>query len=151
MKLLRTDSDNLDFIALVKKLDAELAIRDGDLHDFYHQYNGISHLNYVVVAYWENQAIGCGAIKPYNPEAMEVKRMYTLPDGRGKGVATAILAELERWAQELGYTKCILETGQKQQEAIALYKKQGYQIIPNYGPYAGVDNSVCFTKELAII
>jgi len=74
--------------------------------------------------------------------------MYTLPEFRGKGIATKVLIELEKWTKELGYEKCILETGKKQPEAIALYKKNGYELIPNFGQYAGVDNSICFKKEM---
>ncbi len=79
---------------------------------------------------------------------MEVKRMYTSPESRGKGIASAVLKELEKWAAELSYKKCLLETGKKQPEAIALYLKSSYNIIPNYGQYAGVENSVCFEKKL---
>ena len=74
--------------------------------------------------------------------------MYTLPGSRGKGIATAILKELENWAFELGYAKCVLETGKRQPEAIALYEKSGYKRIPNYGKYAGVENSVCYEKNI---
>jgi GNAT superfamily N-acetyltransferase len=74
--------------------------------------------------------------------------MYTRPDSRGKGIASLVLAELERWAGELSYERCMLETGKRQPEAIALYKRRGYGIIPNYGQYVGVENSVCFAKEL---
>ena len=79
---------------------------------------------------------------------MEVKRMYVSPGSRKKGIAASILSELETWAGELSAAKCILETGKKQPEAIALYRKHGYRVIPNYGHYAEVDNSVCFEKEL---
>jgi putative acetyltransferase len=146
--LSRTDSDNPDFIHLVKYLDADLAIRDGADHAFYNQFNKIAALKYVVVAYENDNPVGCGAIKEYAPNAMEVKRMYTLPEGRGRGIATTILLELENWAAELGYEKCILETGKKQPEAIALYEKNNYKRIPNYGQYAGIENSVCFEKVL---
>jgi GNAT superfamily N-acetyltransferase len=74
--------------------------------------------------------------------------MYTLPEVRGKGLATLVLNELELWAKELKYAKCVLETGKKQPEAIRLYEKNGYIIIPNYGQYAGIKNSLCFEKEL---
>jgi GNAT superfamily N-acetyltransferase len=74
--------------------------------------------------------------------------MYTRPGARGKGIASLVLAELERWAGELSYGRCVLETGKRQPEAIALYKKRGYTSIPNYGQYIGVDNSVCFEKEI---
>ncbi len=105
-------------------------------------------IKHVVVAYNDITAIGCGAIKELSPESMEVKRMYTIPQSRGVGVARKVLSELESWARELGFCYCKLETGKKQPEAIALYLKCGYTIIPNYGQYAGVENSLCFEKKL---
>ena len=149
IKLIRTDSDNRDFIALVKELDADLAIRDGNEHAFYAQFNKIDKIKFVVVAYDNHHPVGCGAIKEYSPIAMEIKRMYTSPAARGKGVATKVLTELERWTAELSYKKCLLETGIKQPEAIGLYQKCGYKPIPNYGQYAGVENSVCFEKNVS--
>lgn len=148
IEAIRTESGNPDFISLVKLLDADLAIRDGDEHAFYAQYNKVDAIRHVVVAYAGGWPVGCGAIKEFENGTMEVKRMYTLPEFRGKGIASQLLAELEKWAAELGYQKCILETGKKQPEAIALYQKNGYRIIPNYGQYAGVENSVCFEKDL---
>lgn len=146
--LTRTDSENPDFIALVRQLDADLAQRDGQEHSFYAQFNKIDKIKHAVVAYENDEPIGCGAIKEYAPGIMEVKRMYTLPGNRGKGIATGILTELETWAAEMGYTKCVLETGKRQPEAIALYQKNGYRFIPNYGQYVGVENSVCFEKSV---
>ncbi|CAA9261047.1 MAG: Acetyltransferase [uncultured Adhaeribacter sp.] len=148
IQLLRTDSENPDFIGLVKYLDADLAARDGSEHAFYAQFNKIDKIKHAVVAYQNGQPAGCGAIKEYTPHAMEIKRMYTAPDRRGTGIATKVLQELENWATELGYTSCVLETGKKQPEAIKLYQKNYYQLIPNYGQYAGVENSVCFEKKL---
>ena len=148
VSLTRTTSDNKDFISLVKLLDAELAERDGKDHPFYAQFNKIDDIKYTVVAYENEKPVSCGAIKEYNPNTMEIKRMYTLPEFRGKGIATKVLIELEKWVNELGYEKCILETGKKQPEAIALYKKNGYKLIPNFGQYAEVENSVCFEKEM---
>ena len=129
-------------------MDQELSVRDGEDHDFYHQFNHIDKIKYVLVAYEGDNAIGCGAIKAYDSSAMEVKRMYTRPEYRGKGIASKILKALEKWAQELSFQKCMLETGIKQPEAIALYKKNGYTTFQNYGQYAGVPNSVCFEKRL---
>ena len=144
----RTDSDNPDFIKLVKYLDADLAEKDGSDHAFYSQYNKIDKIKHAVVLYKNDIAIGCGAIKEFAENTMEVKRMYTVTESRGKGIATNILRELENWAAELSYKKCVLETGKRQPEAIALYKKNGYEIIPNYGQYVGIENSVCFEKAL---
>ena len=102
----------------------------------------------MVVVYEDNDAVGCGAIKKYSPNTMEIKRMYTLPEKRGKGVASKVLRELEAWASELSYKTCILETGKRQPEALGLYKKNGYTTIPNYGQYAEIENSVCSEKHL---
>jgi len=146
--LKRTDSTNIDFINLVKNLDAYLKVKDGDDHSFYNQFNHIDTLKYVIVAYRNNIPIGCGAIKKFSSETMELKRMYVSPKGRENGTGTKILLALELWAKELKYTKCILETGIVLSEAVALYKKNDYQIIQNYGQYTGIKNSICFEKQL---
>jgi putative acetyltransferase len=146
--LIRTDSDNKFFQALVRELDADLKIRDGEDHTFYSQFNRIDKIKYVIIAFDNEMPVGCGAIKELSKDTMEVKRMYVPLVKRGQGIAGKILKELENWAFELNYTKCLLETGKKQPEAIALYKKKGYQIIPNYGQYENVGNSVCFEKIL---
>ena len=149
IEILRTDSSNTDFINLVKFLDIDLAIRDGDEHSFYAQFNKLDAIKYVVLAVENGQAVGCGAIKEYDLDTMEVKRMYTSPQNRGKKIASRVLAELENWAKELSYKRCILETGNKQPEAIALYNRNSYQRILNYGQYANVENSLCFEKVIS--
>jgi putative acetyltransferase len=148
IRLLRADSSNADFVTLVDLLNADLAIRDGDDHEFYQQFNGLEALKNVVVAYDNDVAIGCGAFKKFDAYSVEIKRMYTKQEARGKGLATMVLKELEAWVKENSYTSSILETGFKQPEAIALYKKNGYSLIPNYGQYKGVETSVCFKKML---
>lgn len=146
--LVRTNSDNTDFRALVALLDAELQIRDGAEHGFYAQFNKIDAIREVVVAYENEMAVGCGAFKEYLPRVAEIKRMFVLPERRGNGIAGSVLNELETWAGELDFSECVLETGLKQPEAVRLYQKSGYEIIPNYGQYAGVENSVCMRKLL---
>jgi GNAT superfamily N-acetyltransferase len=148
IELKRTTSENPDFTILNKILDQELVIRDGDEHEFFAQYNKIDSIKHVVLAYNNGDAVGCGAIKKFNEEAIEIKRMFVLPAGRGKKVATTILTELESWAKELGYKKCVLETGVTFKDAIGLYAKAGYEVSPNYGQYVGVKSSICFTKSL---
>lgn len=145
---IKTNSQNEDFQKLVGELDADLSIRDGADHLFYDKFNKIDSIKYAIVAYDNNIPVGCGAIKAYDRNTMEVKRMFVLPDWRGKGIASIILKELELWSIELSFAKCLLETGKKQPEAIALYQKNGYQIIPNFGQYENVANSVCFEKWL---
>jgi len=145
--LIRTDSDHEDFRYLITFLDRELSERDGDEHSFYAKFNTVDAIKHVVVAYIKNEPVGCGSIKAFDEESVEIKRMYVSNLQRRKGVAQEILAELEQWAAELGFERCVLETGTKQPEAIALYQKLGYSIIPNYGQYAGVENSVCMQKN----
>jgi putative acetyltransferase len=148
LQLKQTNSGNPDFQALVTELDKDLAIRDGDEHLFYAALNTTDTIKHAIVMYEDELPVGCGALREYEPGIMEVKRMYVLPGKRGQGIASVVLKGLEDWAKELGYKKCILETGKKQPEAISLYQKNYYRIIPNYGKYAGIDNSVCFEKKL---
>jgi len=146
--LIRTNSDNPDFNGLVRLLDQDLQVRDGAEHAFYAQFNKVSAIRYAVVAYRDDEPVGCGAFKEFAGELVEIKRMFVQPAHRGQGIAQAILAELEQWAWELHHTGCVLETGKNQPEAIRLYQKVSYQVIPNYGQYAGVENSVCMQKEI---
>lgn len=145
---IRTDSANKDFQSLVPLLDADLVIRDGDDHAFYSQFNKTDAIRNVIVCYLDEKPVGIGAFKKYEPGTAEIKRMFVLPEFRGQGIALQILQRLEKWAAEEGYSKCILETGKKQPEAIKLYHKAGYKNIPNYGQYEKVENSVCMSKNI---
>jgi len=148
MRLVKTDSHNTNFKTLVKELDAYLSITDGDDHSFYSQFNKLDKINHVIIVFINDTPVGCGAIKEYDSQSMEIKRMYTQTAYRGTGIASRVLSELEKWAFDLKYKRCILETGINQQEAIALYKKNNYRLIDNYGQYAGIKNSFCFEKKL---
>lgn len=147
-ELFRTDSDNNDFKLLVKLLDEDLAIRDGADHAFYAQYNYIDKIKNAVVVFIDKKAVACGAFKKYSDSKVEIKRMYVVENFRGQGIAQKVLAELEKWAGELNFSECILETGKKQPEAISLYQKAGYTIIKNYGQYENIENSICMTKKI---
>jgi putative acetyltransferase len=144
----RTTSNNPDFEKLVIELDAVLAILDGEDHAFYAQFNKSSALKNAIIAYENETAVGIGAYKEYDSETVEMKRMYTISEYRGKGIASTILTELELWAKEENYNIAVLETGFLQTDAISLYQKLGYVITENYGQYIGVENSVCMKKSL---
>ncbi|WP_321827610.1 GNAT family N-acetyltransferase [Maribacter dokdonensis] len=144
----RCSSDNKNFKELVALLDADLALRDGDENAFYAQFNGIDALKNCVVFYLDKTLVACGAFKEFNEDSVEIKRMFVQPDFRGKGIASKALKVLEEWAKELNYSYAVLETGLRQPEAIALYKKNNYTVIDNYAPYEYMDNSVCFRKAL---
>ena len=148
LKIKKTSATNLHFKSLIGLLDKDLAITDGEEHDFYHQFNGTQQIKHVLVGYIGNTPVSCGAFKVLHTKEVEIKRMYTDAHYRGKGYAAQLLSALEKWAAAEGFTSCVLETGTRQKAAIALYHKCGYQIISNYGPYKGVKNSLCFKKAL---
>ncbi|MEL6635793.1 MAG: GNAT family N-acetyltransferase [Bacteroidota bacterium] len=148
IEIVRTNAENTDFQHLVSELDELTRQRDGADHDFYFQFNGIESLRHVLVAYEAGVPLACGAIKPHGERAMEVKRMYVRAAARGRGIATELLRGLEHWARELGRERCVLETGVRYPEAIALYRKNDYQPIPNYDQYENVATSRCFGKAL---
>lgn len=148
LTLNRTNSKNIDFQHLVLALDKDLAKRNGEANNVFSPFNKIDLIQHVLVAYNDHIPIGCAALKQYDDTATEVKRMYVSFGSRKHGVAYAILESLENWARELGYKKCILETGIQMPEAIGLYLKSGYRKIPNYGPYVSIDSSICFEKIL---
>lgn len=150
MSMTRTTSENIDFQKLVVLLDEVLRSRDGEDHSFYAQHNTLDKINHVVVCYQEAVAIGCGAFKEFDSDTVEIKRMFVHPDYRGKGIAGTILKELEIWASEIHYSNFVLETGTNNPEAISLYKKKnGYEIIPNYGQYENIETSVCLKKSIS--
>jgi putative acetyltransferase len=144
----RTSSEDTDFQDLVRLLDNDLALRNGETNAFYTQYNKIDAIKHVVVYYDGSTPVGCGAFKEFEPGAVEIKRMYVKPEFRGNRIGASILKELELWAAELYYKEAVLETGKTNPEALHLYQKEAYAIIPNYGQYKDVENSVCMKKTL---
>jgi len=149
--IIRTDSSNKDFQSLVFLLDADLKERDGEDNLFYAAFNKIDSIKNVVLVYKNRTAVACGAFKPFQEKTVEIKRMFVRKDSRGQGLAQEVLHELEKWATELTYNKCVLETGKRQPEAIRLYEKSGYRRIPNYGQYEHMENSVCMEKDIGVI
>jgi GNAT superfamily N-acetyltransferase len=101
-----------------------------------------------VIAWLDQQPVGCGALRPMETGVAEVKRMYVDPACRGQGVGRAILQKLEALARELGYTRLRLETGIRQPEAIHLYESVGFRRIPCYGQYTDAPLSVCYEKSI---
>ncbi len=148
LELRRTDARDEAFRSLVQQLDADLDDRYGEQQDFYGQFNALDAIKQVVVAYLGEEPVACGAIKAFDEQSMEVKRMYVQKSARGQGVATQVLAELETWAKALGYSHCVLQLADNQPEALALYEKNGYAHTENFGQYIGDENSICMRKAL---
>lgn len=148
VRIVKATSENPDFVNLIKALDRSLWDRYPELKSDYWG-NNILELNpNVVILYLEEKAVACGCFKKYDKNTIEIKRMFVSPEVRGMGLAQTILLELEGWAGKLGYSFSVLETLYKQKEAIALYQKTGYDIVDNYEPYVGLENSICMRKPI---
>ena len=102
----------------------------------------------LMVAEEAGELLACGALKRLSADEAEIKRMYTVPGARGRGLGRAVLTELIARGRAAGYRRLVLETGDGQPEAIRLYGSAGFIRIPNYGYYVGMDNSLCFALEL---
>jgi putative acetyltransferase len=137
-----------DFYALTQALDTELNARYGKAQAAYDQHNVIDLIKTALVGYEDELPVACGCFKKIDDTTVEIKRMFVAPRYRRHGFSSQILGELEAWAMELGFSDARLETGKGQPEAIALYGKMGYAVIPNYEPYVGMENSVCMHKAL---
>ena len=148
VKVVKTTSENPDFLSLIKIFDKYLWERYPELKTNYWGNNIIELNPNVIVIYLNEKPVACGCFKKYDKNTMEIKRMFVAPEARGLGLAQKVLQELEVWAKELGYSVSILETLYKQQEAISLYQKVGYAIVDNYEPYVGLMNSICMKKQI---
>lgn len=149
MNLKRTTTHDADYRSLVELLDKDLWRRYPETQQFFSTFNKMKLDAKVVIAYEDSQPVGCGCFRMTDDQGVvEIKRMYVKDEARGKGIAKLILQELELWAKEEGNHLAILETGTNQPEAIGLYKKVGYLQIENYGPYIGIEASVCMSKDL---
>lgn len=147
-RIIRNKSSNKDFRELVRLLDVELYERYGPGQAQFDKFNNVDNIDTVVVGYIGNQPAGCGCFKPFNPDSIEIMRMYVKPEYRGTGIAEMILLELEKWGVEKGYTESTLETANKQQEAIRFYKRLEYKQMDNYGQYIGKTDHICMKKKL---
>ena len=143
--------------ALIAALDAELSGRypePGATHFRLDPSEVAPGAGVFVVARWRGRPVGCGALRSLaelGPRVGELKRMYVTPDARGRGVGRALLERLEGEARALGLERLVLETGTRQEEALALYRRAGYAPIPPYGEYAASPaTSVCLTKMLRL-
>ncbi|MET7672295.1 GNAT family N-acetyltransferase [Micromonospora luteifusca] len=101
-----------------------------------------------LVAYLAGEPVGCGGWRSHGADTAELKRMYTAPAARGRGVARTVLAAVERSAREQGRKRVVLECGDKQPEAIAMYRSAGYGRIPNFGFYKDAEGCVSFGRTL---
>ena len=150
MDFKRTDGKDKDFIENCRLLDMDLDRRVGKKikRDKYKKFNRIDEIQQAIVVYEGNKAVGGGAIRRYNDEDIELKRVFVHAEYQGQGIGSKLVSLLIEWAMELGYKRMILETGELLAESCAVYKKLGFQVISNYGPYVDMEESLCMAKEL---
>jgi len=147
MYSVRTNSNDSDFLDLIRLLDAELWQRYPEIHSQYEHHTRIDFIETVVIVYQDSLPVACGCFIIHNSCLVEIKRVYVHHDYRGKGLSKVVINELEQWAKETGHNTSILETGKKQPEAVGLYEKLGYQLTENFGPYKDLQESLCFSKK----
>lgn len=145
-----TDGADPDFAILCRKLDIALDELVGNKFERsqYVQYNQLDNIHDVIVAYREGNPVACGAFKMYDEEHAELKRIYTDVSCRNIGLGAEMVRRLEAKAKIKGYKWCILETGNPLQAACHVYEKAGYKIIPNYGQYANMPDSICMERKI---
>lgn len=146
--VLRTTTDNHDFLFLVKKLDRELFDELKEDQATYDPLNNVSGNATAIVIYHNQRPVASGCFKQHPGSTVEIKRMFVEKEFRGKGLSKLVLGELENWAKEKDYTRAILETSIRFKPARGLYASAGYKITPNYPPYVGLEESVCMEKHL---
>lgn len=146
----KTDGSDPDFVRLCECLDENLEELAGSKIDRskYTKFNQLDNIHDVIVIYREGEAIASGAYRFYDEETVEIKRVYLRPEFRGRGIGKELVRRLEADARIKGFRYALLETGELLEEATGLYKKSGYKVIPNYGPYVDMPESLCMKKKL---
>ena len=150
LKYVWTNGRNPDFCALCHALDAFLNVLAGGEENraTYIPYNRMADVHDVLIAYAGHLPVGCAALKPYDAGRAEVKRVFVSPVYRGRRIGKTLMEKMEQHAKILGYSALILESGEPLAAAMALYRGLGYHVIPNYGPYRDMPDSVCMEKKL---
>lgn len=151
LAIARADLLEADVVALIAELDDELSGRypgPGANHFRLDLDEVAPGRGAFLIATLDGQPVGCGAVRLLDSDTAEIKRMFTRPTARGRGVGRALLAELEAQARALGVSRLVLETGERQPEALALYERGGFVRIPAFGEYVDSPDSVCMQKDL---
>lgn len=145
-----TDGSNAEFAMLCSKLDQALDDLVGSKfqRSQYEQYNTREQIHDVIVIYRNGRPVACGGFKTYDQEHAELKRIFTDKSCRGIGLGEEIVRRLEAKAKMKGYIWCILETGKPLKAACHLYTKMGYEVIPNYGQYVDMPESICMRRKI---
>lgn len=151
MNFVRTDGKNKDFIENCRLLDLDLDRRVGRQikREKYQKFNQLDEIREAIVVYDKDRLAGGGAIRKYDDGTVELKRVFVHTEYQGQGIGSSLVSLLIEWAAELGYRKMVLETGELLAESCAVYKKLGFTVIPNYGPYVDMPESLCMARDIS--
>jgi putative acetyltransferase len=148
----RSTLDSPDALRLITALNAELTAlfpEPGATHFSISGAQVAAGDGAFLLAYLDDTAVGCGAVRRLDEATAELKRMYVERSVRGRGIGRALVEALEHEARLLGTSKVVLETGTRLAAAIRLYEAMGYRRIPLFGEYLrSPDTSLCFGKSL---
>ena len=150
IKFVRCNGQNEDFLENCRLLDADLDRRVGKViqRDKCAKFNLTDKISEAIVNYEDGKPVGGGAIRKYSDDTTELKRVFVHPENQGMGLGTKLVQELIKWAKELGFSNMVLETGMLLAESRAVYKKCGFEVIENYGPYVNMPESLCMGLKL---
>lgn len=147
----RRPLDDPEVEAMISHLDAELlAESTPEVVNFFavdHDEFALGHGAFLV-AVVDGRAAACGAYRRIDEHAAEIKRMWSDPAHRGKGLAAAILTAILDGARADGYTEIRLETGEYLTAAVSLYRRFGFEVCAPWGAYVGVESSYCMSRPL---
>jgi putative acetyltransferase len=151
ISIARSDLRDADALTLIAELDAELSGRypEPDANHFRLDADEVAPgRGALLLARLDGELVGCGSVRLLDPGTAEIKRMFIRPGARGRGVGRALLTALEGEARALAARRLVLETGDRQPEALALYQRDGFVRIPPFGEYVDSPLSVCMEKRL---
>ena len=151
LKIERASLDSTEALALIEALNRELSERypeEGATHFRLDPDEVAPGRGGFLIAYVDGAPVGCGALRRLEKREAEIKRMYVIASCRNQGIARALLEALEQLAQSLKAKRLVLETGVRQPEALAVYRRAGFVTIPPFGEYVDSPLSVCMAKDL---
>ena len=150
MHIIYTDGTDPDFVSLCRELDRHLDMQAGGVENRieYVPLCTLEGLDDALVAYENGRTAGCAAFKEYAPQVAEIRRVFVVPEKRRGGVAWRLLKAVEDKARNLGFHTLILETGRSFAPAVSLYRRLGYEEIPNFWPFEQMTSSICLKKRL---
>lgn len=149
MEIKTVGYDHPDAARLIDGIQQEMVVRYGGPDETPVEPAQFSPPNGLfLVGYRDGEPVACGGWRSHGNGTVEIKRMYVVPQARGNGYARRLLAELEHTARRAGHRRIILETGEKQPEAVALYRSAGYGDVPPFGHYACAPGSIHLGKDL---